>query len=98
MDSTHNDCLSPNALYTQSQVADLLCVDEKHVRRLRNSGDLVAVDISLRTSSKPMIRYKSESIKRFIELRSMQSEAPKPKKKRRDIPRNFEALLNGTAR
>ncbi|WP_436716633.1 helix-turn-helix domain-containing protein [Roseiconus lacunae] len=76
-------------LYTQRKTAEMLGVDEKHVRHLRQSGDLVAIDVSLRTSSRPLIRYTRESIQRFIDRRTINVEKPKPKKTRKDIPQYF---------
>lgn len=59
------------ALYTIREVAELLGVTDRHIRRLREAGHLDAVDLSVRSQSRPLIRITRLSVERFIASRSI---------------------------
>lgn len=72
------------SLRTVKQIAELLRIRQHGVLALIHSGDLRAVDVSLRPGGRPRWRIAQGDLDDFLQRRTRQPDPPRRRRRKRD--------------
>lgn len=84
-------------MYTVKQLAEMLQVGVETINRFVDSGELDAIDVSLRRGKKRRLRIAEDSLRQFLERRRVHVPPPRSRRGRQAKPRrviDYFALPN----